>query len=111
MIARAYRHPRPSWLHDNYFHDPVDDDWIRSLGALVQSRRAGELAPRPAPERRGGALRDAWERKRALGGHDRSGIGLVALVIGTPARAFARTAQALGAAARSSVGTGSAVRA
>ena len=34
----------------------------------------------------GGALRLIWDRKRALGRYDTSVAGMVALVIGTPAR-------------------------
>ena len=90
VIARAYRHPEPEWLDDNYFHDPADDDWTRTLEALVADRRAGRLVPRPAHLPRGGALRAAWDRKRAFGDADRSLGGYVALVVGTPLRAAVR---------------------
>jgi hypothetical protein len=84
VTARRFRHPEPSWLHDNYFHDPSEDDWIPALAGLVVRRRAGALPARPPLGRRGGALRDAWERKRALGSFDRSAIGYVALAVGIP---------------------------
>jgi len=84
VIARRFRHPEPSWLHDNYFHTPGDDDWIPALASLLVRRRAGVVAGRPPLARRGGALRDAWERKRALGRYDHSPVGYVALVVGTP---------------------------
>jgi hypothetical protein len=86
VVARAFRHPAPEWLGDNYFHDPAADDWAGTLENLVAERRAGRLIPRPGHLPRGGALRAAWDRKRAFGSADRSLGGLVALVIGTPAR-------------------------
>ncbi|HEX5859268.1 MAG TPA: DUF6716 putative glycosyltransferase [Microbacterium sp.] len=111
VIARAFRHPHRTWLRDNYFHDPSDDDWIGVLSALVALRRSGALAPRAPLERHGGALRHAWERKRALGGHDRSVVGFVALAVGMPVRVLARIAQVIGAPSRSPIETHSTVRA
>jgi hypothetical protein len=90
VVARAYRHPDPEWLDDNYFHDPAADDWTRTLERLVAERRAGRLAPRPSHLPRGGALRAAWDRKRAFGDADRSFGGYVALAVGTPLRAAVR---------------------
>jgi hypothetical protein len=90
VVARAFRHPESGWLADNYFHDPAADDWADILESLVAERRAGRLAPRSAHLPRGGALRAAWDRKRAFGDADRSLEGRVALVIGTPLRALVR---------------------
>jgi len=90
VVARAFRHPEPGWLDDNYFHDPAADDWARTVADLVAARAAGRLAPRPASLPPGGRLRAAWDRKRAFGAADRSLGGVVALVVGTPARAAVR---------------------
>ncbi|MGW9586435.1 DUF6716 putative glycosyltransferase [Microbacterium sp. NPDC055455] len=98
VVARRFRHPDPEWLDDNYFHDPAEDDWTDRVEELVAARRAGMLPGRAAFARRGGALRDAWERKVALGRSDTSPVGAVALVIGVPLRALARLAGRLRAA-------------
>jgi hypothetical protein len=90
VVARAFRHPDPGWLDDNYFHDAEADDWTRTLEQLVAERRAGRLAPRPSHLPRGGVLRAAWDRKRAFGDADRSFGGYVALAVGTPLRAVVR---------------------
>lgn len=90
VVARRLRHPDPAWLRDNYLHDHADDDWARQLTGLVARRRADALPPRPPLRRRGGRVRDAWERKRVLGPMDRSLGGAVALAIGMPARAAFR---------------------
>ncbi len=100
VVAREYRHPEPGWLDDNYFHDPTADDWARTLGTLVEGRRAGELEPRPSHLPRGGALRAAWDRKRAFGDADRSLGGRVALVVGMPLRAAVRAKNRLRRRAR-----------
>lgn len=90
VIARAFRHPAPDWLDDNYFHDPRDADWASVLGDLVALRQDGILAPRAAQLPPGGRARAAWDRKRAFGASDRSLGGLLALVVGVPARAVVR---------------------
>jgi hypothetical protein len=90
VLARTFRHPEPGWLDDNYFHAPAAADWVTTLESLVAARRAGRLAPRPAHLPPGGALRAAWDRKRALGDADRSVAGRVALVVGMPLRALVR---------------------
>jgi hypothetical protein len=92
VVGRRFRHPDPEWLDDNYFHDPAEDDWTDRVEELVAARAAGMLPGRAAFARRGGALRDAWERKVALGRSDTSPAGAVALVIGVPLRALARLA-------------------
>ncbi|TQJ30117.1 DUF6716 putative glycosyltransferase [Microbacterium sp. SLBN-146] len=93
VIARAFRHPHDSWLRDNYFHDPSDDDWTELLAALVERRRTGLLPLRGPFQRRGGRIRDAWERKLVLGPMDRSLAGAVAYVAGVPLRAAVRAGQ------------------
>ncbi|MBT1682219.1 DUF6716 putative glycosyltransferase [Curtobacterium flaccumfaciens] len=82
---------RPEWMRDNYFHPASEDDWQQRLVELMARRDAGTLVDRaPARRSRGGVLRRAWERKNALGGADRSPLGLVALGIGGPIRGAKR---------------------
>lgn len=95
VIARAFRHPDAGWLDDNYFHAPEAADWDVALTELVVARRAGELAPRTSGIAVGGALRAAWDRKRAFGAADRSPAGVVALAVGVPARAVVRLGRRL----------------
>lgn len=90
VIRRDFRLPPRAWLTRNYFHDPIQDDWVAQVGDLVVMRRAGILAPKPARQRRGGRARDVWERKLALGRLDRSFAGTVAYVVGIPLRAVLR---------------------
>ncbi|WP_139196577.1 MULTISPECIES: DUF6716 putative glycosyltransferase [unclassified Curtobacterium] len=85
---------RPEWMRDNYFHPASEDDWQHRLVELMARRDAGTLVDRaPARRSRGGVLRRAWERKNALGGADRSPLGLVALGIGAPIRGAKRLAR------------------
>jgi hypothetical protein len=85
---------RPEWMRDNYFHPASDDDWQHRLIELMARRDAASLVDRaPARRSRGGVLRRAWERKNALGGADRSPLGLVALGIGAPIRGVKRLAR------------------
>ena len=93
VIERGFRHPEPEWLEQNYFHDPGDDDAEVLLAELALARRAGALPPLAPLARRGGALRDAWERKSVLGPDDRSVGGAVAYAVGLPSRAVVRAAQ------------------
>lgn len=96
LIAGRFRVAREDWRADNYFHPAADDDWARRTLALMEARDRGELPDRPAVRRsRGGALRRAWERKLALGPFDRTALGAVALVIGTPIRRSRRLARRL----------------
>ncbi|MCW3494708.1 DUF6716 putative glycosyltransferase [Microbacterium sp. SSM24] len=90
VVARRFRHPEPEWLDDNYFHDPAEDDWTVRAARLIDARAAGLLTPRAPLARRGGVLRDVWERKSVLGRQDRSIQGFVALAVGVPARAAVR---------------------
>lgn len=93
VVARRLRHPAPHWLDDNYFHPSSSDDWEQSTAELIAHRRTGALAPRPAFARRGGALRDAWERRVALGRSDTSASGAIAYAVGLPVRAIVRVVQ------------------
>lgn len=90
VVQRDFRLPPTEWLAHNYFHDPADEDWITELVQLVELRRAGYLPPKPARVRRGGRVRDIWERRMALGSRDRSVAGAVVFVIGVPSRAMIR---------------------
>jgi hypothetical protein len=83
-----FAHPRPEWLDDNYFHDAAQNDWLPAVDEVLAARAAGTLRPRRSLRGgAGGALRRAWERKRAFGSHDRSPLGYVAVAVGVPARA------------------------
>ncbi|MDN3310663.1 hypothetical protein QWJ90_06950 [Microbacterium oryzae] len=93
VIARRFRHADPRWRVDNYLHSAGDDDWRKVLAELVALRRAGVLPSRAPWDRRGGALRDAWERKQVLGPLDRSLSGTLAGVVGVPLRGLVRMAQ------------------
>jgi hypothetical protein len=85
---------RPEWMRDNYFHPAAEDDWQHRLVEFMARRDDGALLDRaPARRSRGGLLRRAWERKNALGGADRSPLGLVALGIGAPIRGAKRLAR------------------
>jgi hypothetical protein len=87
VIAGAGRHPDPDWLADNYFHDREHDDWIDRLDELVAARDDGQLPLRARRHNlQGGALRRVFERKRMLGGHDRSLSGFVAMAVAIPSR-------------------------
>ncbi|HEY4153111.1 MAG TPA: DUF6716 putative glycosyltransferase, partial [Pseudolysinimonas sp.] len=87
VVRREFRHPEPAWLDDNYFHPVDDDDVAVQLEALVAARRQGVLPAREPARKVGGKLRLAWDRKRAFGEADRTVAGVVALAVGTPARA------------------------
>jgi len=87
LMARDFRTADEEWLHDNYFHDESENSWVSAIEGLVARNRQGLLAARPRVIRGGGgALRRAWDRKRALGSADRSLSGYLALIVGTPAR-------------------------
>ena len=38
VVAGRFRLAEPTWLADNYFHDPDDDDWLERLEALLHAR-------------------------------------------------------------------------
>lgn len=86
VIARRFRHPSLAWMDENYFHDPAESTWWSQVEDLVSRRRRGELPERLQPCRRGGALREAWDRKSVLGYEDRTLAGSVAYAIGVPVR-------------------------
>ena len=95
VIARDFRHPAPEWLADNYFHAAAADDWFGRLQDLVARRRAGELPEKAPRGRRGGRIRDTWERKIALGRKDRSVAGLAVVAVGVPVRFAVRWSRRL----------------
>jgi hypothetical protein len=90
VVQRDFRLPPTAWLARNYFHDPAEEDWIAEMAQLVELRRAGELPPKPGRTRRGGRVRDVWERRLALGRRDRSVAGAIVWAVGVPARMILR---------------------
>jgi hypothetical protein len=96
LIAGRFRQVDPRWRQENYFHEPADNDWQSQLEAMVELRDAGILPNRPAKRRsRGGALRRAWDRKRAFGSYDRTALGYLAAFIGYPVLSARRTLASL----------------
>ncbi|GAA4160190.1 hypothetical protein GCM10022286_15880 [Gryllotalpicola daejeonensis] len=96
LIAARFRQVDPAWRADNYFHPAEDNDWQSQLEIMAGLRDAGLLPERPAKRRsRGGALRRAWDRKRAFGPYDRTAIGYLAALIGYPVLTARRAAAAL----------------
>ncbi|MDN4616191.1 hypothetical protein P5G50_17215 [Leifsonia sp. F6_8S_P_1B] len=94
LVAGRFGSAGEEWRADNYFHPASADDWAARTLTLMEARDRGLLRDRPSVRRsRGGALRRAWERKIALGPFDRSALGAVALVIGTPIRRVRRLAR------------------
>jgi len=93
VVRRRFRTPAPSWLGDNYFHEPSEDDWLAQLTDAVAQRRAGTLPLRAPARRLGGRARDVWERRLALGKADRTLTGSLAYAVGVPARIVLRTAR------------------
>lgn len=92
LVAGRFNDVREQWRDENYFHPAGEDDWIERATRLMELRDAGILPDRPPARRsRGGALRRAWERKLALGPHDRSRLGYVALALGMPIRVTKQT--------------------
>ncbi len=91
--GRAF-HASPEWLARNYFHATQSEDWIARIEGLVAQRRAEGLPKRrPTAGTLGGALRQAWDRKRALGHLDRSLAGTAAEAVGLPLRGLVRAAR------------------
>ncbi|TPW78439.1 DUF6716 putative glycosyltransferase [Schumannella sp. 10F1B-5-1] len=85
MIAGRFRRPHPEWLDDNYFHEAAADDWEKRLLKLIRKRDNEKLkVHHQHAGTTGGSLREAWDRKRALGSYDRTLSGYVALVVGSP---------------------------
>ena len=96
LVAARFRQVDPRWRHDNYFHDASDNDWQSKLMESAELRDTGDLAARPAKRRsRGGALRRAWDRKRAFGSYDRTPLGYLAASIGYPVLSVRRALASL----------------
>jgi hypothetical protein len=94
LVAGRFRHPEPGWLDDNYFHPRSDDDWAATVEELIAVRdSAGLHLRRQSGGTAGGALRVAWDRKKALGDRDTSLAGRIAVLVGTPAAALLRLAR------------------
>lgn len=89
MLEGRFRMPAAAWAADNYLHAEADADAATALAELVAERAGGGLPTRrPVRSTLGGPLRRAWDRKTALGAHDRSVSGAAALAVGAPARAI-----------------------
>ncbi len=94
LIEGRFRVADAEWSTQNYLHEGADDDARAALDDLVQRRARDGLPQRPpARSRTGGVLREAWNRRTALGRHDARALGVVALAIGVPARAIVRGAR------------------
>jgi hypothetical protein len=90
VVARRFRQPASRWRADNYFHPRDEDDWAQRVAEMIAARREGALAPKAPYPYRGGALRDAWDRKSVLGPRDRTLDGALAFALGLPLRAAVR---------------------
>jgi hypothetical protein len=87
LVDLRFRDVERPWLDDNYFHDRSANDWLRQLEAMLSERGTDGLPHHPGIVRGGDStLRRAWDRKRALGAHDSTPLGYLALAIGTPLR-------------------------
>ncbi|CAN5182640.1 hypothetical protein BH09ACT1_BH09ACT1_24570 [soil metagenome] len=101
LVQARFKHPNPAWLDENYFHDASAENWVALAEDLLEQREAGTLPVKElARGSAGGALRRAWDRKRALGSHDRTVSGMLALLIGTVPRLVLRTFRSMRAARR-----------
>lgn len=102
LIAARFRTAATAWTRDNYLHESRDVDAPAIVAALAEQRATSGLpVRRPVRSTRGGRLRQAWDRRRALGRHDRSVLGGLALVVGMPVRAVMVTGRRGLIAARS----------
>lgn len=91
LIAGTFREPNEKWLDDNYFHSPSDETWIERIQRAAAIREHIVVPLRPQFRAGiGGNLRRIWDRKRALGGYDRSVEGYIALAVGVPLRGGVR---------------------
>lgn len=89
LIEGRFRMPVPGWAAENYLHPDAEADAATAIAGLLAERATGGLpVRRPVRSTLGGPLRRAWDRKAALGAHDRSLGGAVAYAIGAPARAI-----------------------
>ncbi len=87
LVAGRFRVAATPWTRDNYLHESRDVDAPAVIRELVALReQSGLPARRPVRSTRGGRLREAWDRRRAFGEHDPSALGVLAVVVGTPAR-------------------------
>ena len=94
LIAGRFKQPNAEWLDDNYFHPHSDNDWIDQAEQLLAVRASGPFPAKSLTQGLlGGAVRRAFDRKRALGRHDRTLSGRAALVAGTAPRFALRVAR------------------
>ncbi|MET0934080.1 MAG: DUF6716 putative glycosyltransferase [Mycetocola sp.] len=95
LVGLRFPTAEAAWLAENYAHPASDNTFGPRLLALLGKRDAGLLPVRAQARRsRGGVLRRAWDRRQALGRHDRSVLGLIAFVIGWPLFAMRRARRA-----------------
>jgi hypothetical protein len=95
LVALRFPTVDRTWLEENYAHPAIDNTFQARLSALVEARRQAPLPIRsPARRNRGGVLRRAWDRRQALGPHDRTVLGSIAFVIGWPPYALRRARRA-----------------
>lgn len=96
LVQARFRHPNPGWLDENYFHHASAENWLDYANDLLARRDAGPFPLKQlASGSAGGAFRRAWDRKRALGAHDRTASGRFALILGTVPRLTLRTFRVL----------------
>jgi hypothetical protein len=94
LIAGRFNHPNAGWLDENYFHPRGEDNWIAQAEELLAVRAAGDFPAKSLTQGLlGGAVRRAFDRKRALGRHDRTLSGRAALMAGTAPRFALRMAR------------------
>ncbi|MGD7787934.1 DUF6716 putative glycosyltransferase [Propionibacteriaceae bacterium Y1700] len=47
LTAAEFTHPAPTWLHENYFHEPAINSWLDQLLELLTQRAEGALPSHP----------------------------------------------------------------
>lgn len=47
LVDAEFRHPEPSWLDDNYFHDSSANSWLARVEGLLALRRTTGMPPYP----------------------------------------------------------------
>lgn len=65
VVATVFRHADPSWLADNYFHDPAENDWLAQIQQLLDGRAAAGSLPKVGRVR-SGFFNDIYYRRDAI---------------------------------------------
>jgi hypothetical protein len=96
LVGNAFPQPDARWVAENYLHDTADADWVDAIQELAE-RHAGARVPlrRQIRGTFGGGLRRVWDRKLALGRHDRTLEGYAAAAVVIPARGAVRRVRRL----------------